>query len=143
MIMPIHPCCVVSRTGESRPSAPERVNTLADRKWLGPAFLVHQNFTEFSALEQFAGLLDDGRRSCDPHRRRFDTSPRQSAAGAAFADIKAMQGMLAHAGYDLGCVDTFSRPKERQAVKAIQLKYGLPADSYPTAELLARMRPGQ
>jgi hypothetical protein len=28
----------------------------------------------------------------------------------------------------------------RSAVKAIQIKYGLPADSWPTAELLARMR---
>jgi hypothetical protein len=32
--------------------------------------------------------------------------------------------------------------KTRQAVKAMQIKYGLPADSYPTAELLARMRSG-
>jgi hypothetical protein len=28
----------------------------------------------------------------------------------------------------------------RTAVKAMQVKYGLPADSWPTAELLARMR---
>ena len=28
----------------------------------------------------------------------------------------------------------------RSAVKAMQIKYGLPADSWPTAELLARMR---
>jgi hypothetical protein len=27
-------------------------------------------------------------------------------------------------------------------VKAMQIKYGLPADSWPTAELLARMRGG-
>jgi hypothetical protein len=27
-------------------------------------------------------------------------------------------------------------------VKAMQIKYGLPADSWPTAELLARMRAG-
>jgi peptidoglycan hydrolase-like protein with peptidoglycan-binding domain len=33
--------------------------------------------------------------------------------------------------------------KTRQAVKAMQVKYGLPADSYPTAELLARMRPAK
>jgi hypothetical protein len=30
----------------------------------------------------------------------------------------------------------------RSAVKAIQIKYGLPADSWPTAERLARMRGG-
>ena len=30
--------------------------------------------------------------------------------------------------------------KTRQAVKAMQVKYNLPADSYPTGELLARTR---
>jgi len=30
--------------------------------------------------------------------------------------------------------------QSRSAVKAMQIKYGLPADSWPTAELLARMR---
>jgi len=30
----------------------------------------------------------------------------------------------------------------RSAIKAMQIKYGLPADSWPTAELLARMRGG-
>jgi peptidoglycan hydrolase-like protein with peptidoglycan-binding domain len=53
-----------------------------------------------------------------------------------------MQGLLAHAGYDVGAIDGFLGLKTRQAVKAMQLKYGLPADSYPTAELLARMRAG-
>jgi peptidoglycan hydrolase-like protein with peptidoglycan-binding domain len=33
--------------------------------------------------------------------------------------------------------------KTRQAVKAMQVKYNLPVDSYPTAELLARMRGGR
>jgi hypothetical protein len=30
--------------------------------------------------------------------------------------------------------------QSRTAVKAMQIKFGLPADSWPTAELLARMR---
>jgi peptidoglycan hydrolase-like protein with peptidoglycan-binding domain len=53
-----------------------------------------------------------------------------------------MQTMLARAGYDVGTADGFLGLKTRQAVKAVQIKYGLPADSYPTAELLARMRGG-
>jgi hypothetical protein len=60
-----------------------------------------------------------------------------------FEEVKAMQGMLAHAGYDVGAIDGFAGLKTRQAVKAVQLKYGLPADSYPTADLLARMRAGR
>ena len=46
------------------------------------------------------------------------------------------------AGFDVGKDDGFLGLKSRQAVKAMQVKYGLPADSYPTAELLARMRGG-
>jgi peptidoglycan hydrolase-like protein with peptidoglycan-binding domain len=60
-----------------------------------------------------------------------------------FKDVKDMQAMLARAGYDVGAIDGFLGLKSRQAVKAMQTKYGLPADSYPTAELLARMRGGQ
>jgi peptidoglycan hydrolase-like protein with peptidoglycan-binding domain len=58
----------------------------------------------------------------------------------SFNDVKAMQGLLARAGYDVGAIDGFLGLKTRQAVKAMQIKYALPADSYPTAELLARMR---
>jgi peptidoglycan hydrolase-like protein with peptidoglycan-binding domain len=53
-----------------------------------------------------------------------------------------LQGMLVRAGFDVGKIDGFAGLKTRQAVKAMQVKYGLPADSYPTAELLARMRVG-
>jgi peptidoglycan hydrolase-like protein with peptidoglycan-binding domain len=46
------------------------------------------------------------------------------------------------AGYDVGAIDGFLGLKTRQAVKTIQVKFNLPADSYPTTELLARMRGG-
>jgi len=42
----------------------------------------------------------------------------------------------------VGAIDGFLGLKTRQAVKAMQVKYALPADSYATAELLARMRAG-
>jgi peptidoglycan hydrolase-like protein with peptidoglycan-binding domain len=57
--------------------------------------------------------------------------------------MKDMQTVLARAGYDVGKIDGFAGLKTRQAVKETQKKYGLPADSYPTAELLARMRAGR
>jgi hypothetical protein len=31
----------------------------------------------------------------------------------------------------------------RDAVRTMQVKYGMPADAYPTAELLSRLRGGQ
>jgi len=47
---------------------------------------------------------------------------------------------LVRAGYDVGKVDGVLGLQSRVAVKAMQVKYGLPADAWPTAELLARMR---
>jgi peptidoglycan hydrolase-like protein with peptidoglycan-binding domain len=60
-----------------------------------------------------------------------------------FADVKTLQASLVRAGYDVGAIDGFLGLKTRQAVKAMQVKYNLPADSYPTAELLGRMRGGR
>ncbi|MCJ7787694.1 MAG: peptidoglycan-binding protein [Methyloceanibacter sp.] len=31
----------------------------------------------------------------------------------------------------------------RNAIRATQIKYGMPADAYPTAELLSRLRAGR
>ena len=91
-------------------------------------------------------------RQPDPRRRQADLDSRGNRhshpalhrgnppPALAFNDVKDMQVMLARSGFDVGSVDGFIGLKTRQAVKATQLKYGLPADSYPTAELLARMR---
>jgi len=107
-----------------------------------PAFLVYQNFQVYlqwnNALvySTTAAYLATRIGGAPPLHRGNPPPP------LAFADIKAMQAMLAHAGYDVGAVDGFLGLKTRQAVKAMQTKYGSPADAYPTAELLTRMRTG-
>ena len=109
----------------------------------GPAFLVYQNFQVYlqwnnSLVYSTTAAYLATRIAGAPPLHRGNPPP-----ALPFADIKAMQGMLAHAGYDVGAIDGFLGLKTRQAVKAMQTKYGLPADSYPTAELLARMRTGR
>ncbi len=109
---------------------------------LGPAFLVYPNFQVY--LQWNNSLI-------------YTTTAAYLAtriAGAAplhrgnpppalpFDQVKELQTLLVRAGYDVGKVDGFLGLKSRQAVKAMQIKYGLPADSYPTAELLARMQAG-
>jgi hypothetical protein len=109
----------------------------------GPAFLVYQNFQVYlqwnNALvySTTAAYLATRIAGAPPLHRGNPPPP------LPFADVKAMQVMLARAGYDVGAVDGFLGLKTRQAVKAMQMKYGLPADSYPTAELLTRMRAGR
>jgi peptidoglycan hydrolase-like protein with peptidoglycan-binding domain len=47
---------------------------------------------------------------------------------------------LTQSGYDVGKIDGKIGTATRKAVKQAQLKTGLPADSYPTPDLIERMR---
>ena len=60
-----------------------------------------------------------------------------------FNELRELQQLLVRAGFNVGKIDGVMGQQSRSAVKAMQLKYGLPADSWPTAELLARMRGGR
>ena len=66
--------------------------------------------------------------------------PSAPVAQLPLNELKEMQQLLVRAGFNVGKVDGIMGQLSRTAVKAMQVKYGLPADSWPTAELLARMR---
>ena len=109
----------------------------------GPAFLVYPNFQVYLqwnnslVYSTTAAYLATRIAGAPPLHRGNPPPP------LPFEQVKEMQALLVRAGYDVGTVDGFLGLKTRQAVKAMQMKYGLPADSYPTAELLARMRAGR
>jgi lytic murein transglycosylase len=107
---------------------------------LGPAFLVYPNFDVYlqwnnSLVYSTTAAYLATRIAGAPPLHRGNPPP-----ALPFAEIKEMQAMLVRSGHDVGAIDGFLGLKTRQAVKAMQIKYGLPADSYPTAELLMRMR---
>ena len=109
----------------------------------GPAFLVYANFQVYlqwnnSLVYSTTAAYLATRIAGAPPLHRGNPPP-----ALAFNDMKEMQSILARSGHDVGAIDGFLGLKTRQAVKAMQMKYGLPADSYPTAELLARMRGGR
>ena len=58
------------------------------------------------------------------------------------AGIKEVQTLLKKRGYDVGKADGIVGLQTRAAIKAMQVKFGLPADSYPSPELLAKLRGG-
>ena len=107
---------------------------------LGPAFLAYQNFQVYlqwnnSLVYSTTAAYLATRIAGAPALTRGTPPPALS-----FQDAKELQTLLARAGYDVGTIDGFLGLKTRQAVKAVQAKYGMPANSYPTAELLARVR---
>jgi peptidoglycan hydrolase-like protein with peptidoglycan-binding domain len=66
--------------------------------------------------------------------------PATPVAQLSFNELRELQQLLVRAGFNVGKVDGIMGQQSRSAVKATQIKYGLPADSWPTAELLARLR---
>jgi len=54
--------------------------------------------------------------------------------------IAELQRLLTDRGYEVGKIDGILGTATRDAVKDMQIKLGLPADSYPTTDLLERLR---
>src|SRR6266699_497204 len=109
----------------------------------GPAFLAYPNFAAYTEWNNSliysttAGYLATRIAGAPPMHR-----PAAPVAQLPFNELREMQQLLVRAGFNVGKVDGVMGLQSRSAVKAMQIKYGLPADSWPTAELLARMRGG-
>jgi lytic murein transglycosylase len=107
----------------------------------GPAFLAYANFGAYTQWNNSliysttAGYLASRIAGSPPMHR-----PAGPVAQLPFAEMKELQQLLVRAGFDVGKVDGVLGQQSRSAIKAMQIKHGLPADSWPTAELLARMR---
>jgi lytic murein transglycosylase len=108
---------------------------------MGPAFLAYANFAAYTEWNNSliysttAGYLATRIAGAPPMQR-----PSGPVAQLPLNDLRELQQLLVRAGYDVGKVDGVMGQQSRSAVKAMQVKFGLPADSWPTAELLARMR---
>jgi lytic murein transglycosylase len=109
----------------------------------GPAFMAYPNFAAYTEWNNSliysttAGYLASRIAGAPPMRK-----PSAPVAQLPFNELKELQQLLVRAGFNVGKVDGVLGQQSRAAVKAMQIKYGLPADSWPTAELLARMRGG-
>jgi lytic murein transglycosylase len=111
---------------------------------LGPAFLAYPNFHIFLKWNQSlvyattAAYFATRLAGATKVRR-----PSETLQSFGYREIRELQVLLSRHGYDVGKIDGFLGERTRAAVKAMQQRYGLPADSYPTPELLARLRGGR
>src|SRR4029078_2665871 len=127
--------------GRALPNDDMTASLLLPRGRTGPAFLAYANFAAYTEWNNSliysttAGYLASRIAGAAPMRK-----PAVPVAQLPFNEIKEMQQLLVRAGFNVGKVDGVLAQRSHTAVKAMQIKYGLPADSWPTAELLAGMR---
>ncbi len=109
----------------------------------GPAFLAYENFGIYLKWNQSltyattAAYLATRIDGAPPMQRGKPGIPMLSADEA-----KELQRQLVKRGFDVGEIDGRLGAATRTAVKAVQKKFNMPADSYPTPELLAALRGG-
>ena len=109
----------------------------------GPAFLAYDNFRIYLEWNQSLTYATTAAYLAT----RIAGAPKMSPGQANIPDLdgeqtKELQRLLTKRGFDVGAIDGLVGEKTRAAVKAMQIKFKLPADSYPTPELLDRLRGG-
>jgi lytic murein transglycosylase len=107
----------------------------------GPAFLVYPNFQVY--LQWNSSLVYST--TAAYFATRLAGAPKVgrgngATSGLSIAEGRELQQILQRRGFDVGKIDGVIGQQTRTAVKAVQIKLGLPADSYPTTELLAKLR---
>jgi lytic murein transglycosylase len=108
----------------------------------GPAFLAYPNFQAFlgwnsayvysTTVAYFATRLAGA--------PNVDHEGAKNVQVLSTQQVMELQRLLNKQGYDVGEIDGKVGSGTRAAIKKAQLKAGLPADSYPTAELIERLR---
>ena len=110
----------------------------------GPAFLAYSNFDIYLEWNQSLNYAITAAYLA----RRIDGDPAMRHGNATVppfgaAEIEKLQKILLEDGYPVGKVDGKLGANTRAAVREAQIKLKLPADAYPTPELLRRLSTGR
>jgi lytic murein transglycosylase len=109
----------------------------------GPAFLAYPNFTRVyldwnnSLVYSTTAAYYATRLAGAPPLNKGNAQPFSAA------QTKELQRLLAKRGFDVGKIDGVIGAGTREAIRTMQVKYGLPADSYPSAQLVSLLRRGR
>jgi hypothetical protein len=105
----------------------------------GPAFLAYPNFDVYFEWNQsFVYVLTAAYFGTRLEGAQIYNAG-NPAAGLNGAQMKQLQSKLQARGYDVGKIDGILGAGTRAAVQAEQKRLGLPADAWPTAELLNKL----
>jgi lytic murein transglycosylase len=107
----------------------------------GPAFLAFTNFKVYTEWNQSLIYAT----TAAYYATRLAGAPayhkgRENIAAYGLQETRTLQELLVRHGYDVGKLDGIIGAATRNAIRQAQIKYGLPADSYPSDELFQRLR---
>jgi lytic murein transglycosylase len=130
--------------GRQLPADNVQASLLLPMGRLGPAFLAYDNFHAF--LEWNQSLVYST--TVAYFATRLAGAPAVGRGNGqvpaiSVGEIRELQRALLKRGYKIGQADGKLGLQTRGAVKAEQMKLGVPADAYPSPELLALLRAGR
>jgi lytic murein transglycosylase len=127
--------------GKPLPADQVKASVLLPMGRFGPAFITYANFQVYlkwnnSLVYSTTAAYYATRLAGAPAIRRGSGA----IPPVTMEETRELQQLLIKQGYDVGGADGKLGISTRAAVRAMQIKLSLPADSYPTPELLQRMR---
>jgi lytic murein transglycosylase len=131
---------VTYASGKPLPDDAVPVSVVLPLGRFGPAFLAYDNFQAYLKWNNSLNYS----LTAAYYASRLDGAPAMSRGTGtipmlSFEDVRELQTLLQKRGYDVGRIDGVLGLKSREAIRDMQIKLGLPADGWPTAELLTRL----
>jgi len=135
---------VARADGKALPADGMPASVVLPVRRFGPAFLAYDNFQAYLKWNNSLNYS----LTAAYYATRLDGAPAMNKGGGnipkiTFEEAREVQQLLEQRGYDVGRIDGVLGLKTRVAVREMQIKLGMPADGWPTAELLARLRGGR
>jgi lytic murein transglycosylase len=132
---------ITKANGQPLPADAQPASLLILMGRTGPAFLAYPNFRIFTEWNQSLNYATTAAYLAT----RIAGAPQMSRGTGVvtpltFEQIKELQTLLDRAGYKQAEIDGKLGYATRGATRQAQLKLGLPADSYPTLELIERLK---
>src|SRR5262249_51371909 len=149
---PLDPTSPLAMGGLGRDACPRKA--VAERQHAGvrgaafgtvrTTFLAYDNFQAYLKWNQSLNYS----LTAAYYATRLDGAPAMNRGSPnipkiSFEETRELQQILEKRGYDVGRVDGVLGLKSRVAIRDAQIKSALPADGWPTAELLAQLRSGR
>lgn len=107
----------------------------------GPAFLTYDNFDVYIEWNQSFTYALTAAVMASRFAGAPAYDPRDPEPGLSIEQMKELQNKLEARGYDVGKVDGILGTNTRDAVRKEQIRLGIPADGWPTPELLEKISP--